>query len=90
MIFYRVTMGNGLCGYDEEFLTSSEQDLNFWDLLEMYTYTNDTAGIYLEGEECEEFEECSYEEWIADNSYWEEISEEEFICLRDEEGWEVR
>lgn len=87
MIFYRVTMGNGLCGYDEEFLTSSEQDLNFWDLLEMYTYTDDTAGIYLEDEE---FEECPYEEWIADNSYWEEISEEEFILLRDEKGWEVR
>ena len=87
MIFYRVTMGNGLCGYDEEFLTSSEQDLNFCDLLEMYTYTDDTAGRYLEDEE---FEEYSYEEWIADNTYWEEISEEEFILLRDEEGWEVR
>ena len=87
MIFYRVTMGNGLCGYDEEFLTSSEQNLNFCDLLEMYTYTDDTAGINLEDEE---FEEYSYEEWIADNSYWEEISEEEFILLRDEEGWEVR
>ena len=87
MIFYKVTMGNGFCGYDEEFLTSSEQDLNFWDLLEMYTYTDDTAGIYLEDEE---FEEYSYEEWISDNTYWKEISEEEFILLRDEEGWEVR
>lgn len=50
MIFYRVTMGNGFCGCDEEFLTSSEQDLNFWDLLEMYTYTNGAAGLYLEDE----------------------------------------
>ena len=88
MIFYRVTMGNGFCGYDDEFLTSSEQDLNFCDLLEMYTYTDDTADFDLE--EDEEFEECPYEERIVDNSYWEEISEEEFICLRDEEGWEVR
>ena len=88
MIFYRVTMGNGFCGYDEEFLTSSKQDLNFWDLLEMYTYTDDTAGLDLE--EDEEFEECPYEELIADNSCCEEISEEEFIRLRDEEGWEVR
>ena len=87
MIFYRVTMGNGFLGCDEEFLTSSEQDLNFWDLLEMYAYTDGAAGLDLEDEE---FEECPYEEWIADNSYWEEISEEEFILLRDEEGWEVR
>lgn len=88
MRYWKVTMGNGFCGCDDEFLTTTENsDLTFEDCLEMYSYTDGAAGL---SPDDEEFEDCPYEEHIADNSSWEEIEEEEYQYLVNDEGWEVK
>lgn len=88
MKYWKVVMGNGFCGCDEEFVTRTEnRDLFFDDCLMMYTYENGAAGL---DPDDEEFEEYSYEDYILDNSYWEEIDEEEYLHLVNDEDWEVR
>lgn len=87
MNYYKVEMGNGYCGFDEEFLCEMDGKLTFQDCLEMYAYQDGGAGL---NPDDEEFDSYSYEECIEDSTFWEEITEEEFIHLRDEEGWEVR
>jgi hypothetical protein len=52
----------------------------------MYCYTDGAAGL---SPNDEEFEEYPYEEYISENTYWEEIDEEEFQDLIDND-WEVR
>jgi hypothetical protein len=88
MRYWKVEMGNGYCGCDEEFLTTTEDnDLTFEDCLDMYVYTDGAAGI---DPNDEEFEEYSYVECISDNTSWEEIEEEEYQSLINDEDWEVR
>ena len=88
MRYWKVEMGNGYCGCDEQFLTKTDDDteLIFEDCLQMYSYTDGAAGL---NPDDEDFEECPYEEYISENSYWEEIDEEEFQDLIDED-WEIR
>ena len=50
-------------------------------------FSNGAAGI---DPDDEDFADYPYEENIADNSTWEEISEEEYRKLVDEEYWEER
>lgn len=90
--YYKVEMGNGWCGYDDEFLavTHNGEDFTMIDALDLYTYVDGGAGLDIgDDEDCD----CTmeeYEENIYDNTWIEEIDEEEFIRLRDEESWEVR
>lgn len=96
MRYYKVKCGNGYCGCDEEFLTECDGELEFMDILEMYCYTDGAAGLNpmdLDSEDFDPDDDISYDEYlegIADNTSLEEIDEEEFIRLRDEEGWEAR
>ena len=89
MKYYKVEMGNGYCGCDDNFVvtTNDDTELSFEDCMEMYTYADGAACI---DPDDEEFEEYSYEEHIAENSFCEEISEEEYRKLVDEESWEER
>lgn len=88
MRYWKVEMGNGYCGCDEEFLTKTEnEELDFEDCLEMYSYTDGAAGL---DPDDEDFEEYPYSECISDNTSCEEITEEEFLILIEEDGWEVR
>ena len=78
MRYWKVEMGNGYCGCDEKFVTTTgDNDLTFEDCLDMYAYTDGAAG--LNPEEC-----------ISDNTTWEEIEEEEYQSLINDEDWEVR
>ena len=88
MRYWKVEMGNGHCGCNEEFVTTTEDnDLTFEDCLDMYTYTDGAAGL---NPDDEEFEDYSYEEYISDDTSWEEIEEEEYYSLINDEDWEVR
>lgn len=88
MRYWKVEMGNGFCGCNDEFVTTTENsDLTFEDCLDRYCYTDGAAGL---NPDDEEFEDCPYEEYISDNSSWEEIEEEEYQYLVNDEGWEVR
>ena len=88
MRYWKVEMGNGYCGCDEEFVTTTkDNDLTFEDCLEMYTYTEGAAGL---DPNDEDFEEYSYVECISDNTTWEEIEEEEYQSLVNDEDWEIR
>lgn len=88
MRYWKVEMGNGYCGCDEEFVTTTEDnDLTFEDCLDMYVYADGAGGI---DPDDEEFEEYSYVEYISDNTTWEEIKEEEYQSLINDEYWEVR
>ena len=88
MRYWKVEMGNGYCGCDEEFVTKTNdnEELNFEDCLCMYSYSDGAAGIDLEDEE---FEEYTYAD-IAEDSTWEEITEEEYQFLINERQLEER
>lgn len=90
-MYILVNVGNGYGGCDEEYLLEMRDgasDGEIYDtILETYSYETGAAGI---DPDDEEFEEYSYEDCIADNTTWDEIGEEEFIRLRDEEDYEVR
>ena len=89
MKYYKVEMGNGYCGYDDNFVVTTDDntELSFADCMEMYIYA-DGAGCI--NPDDEDFAEYSYEENVLDNTSWEEISEEEYRKLVDEEYWEER
>ena len=94
--YYKVNCGNGCCGCDEEWLMeiTDSYELIAEEVIDCYSYESGAAGINPDDPEfdpdSEEFEGETYEEMIYDNLSFEEISEEEFKNLRDEEGWEVR
>lgn len=89
MRYWKVKMGNGYCGCNEEFVTTTTENnvLTFEDCLDMYSYTDGAAGL---SPNDEEFEDYSYEEHIFDDTEWEEIEEEEYQSLINDEDWEVR
>lgn len=94
MKYYKVECGNGYCGCDETFVTMSEDELTFEDVLNMYTYESGFAGCedgypdFLD--ENDEFSEELYYDAIGENSYWDEITEEEYNRLVEEEREEER
>lgn len=95
MRYFKAEMSNGYCGFDDEFLLQFDDetanDLDFvWNCaLEAYDYLEGGGGLDpYNGEEYEYYEQ--YLDDIGDYSSLDEISEKEFLELRDEEGWEVR
>lgn len=98
MNYFRVEAGNGLCGCNEKWITATEEDdLNFYeDILQCYSYESGYAGIEYDEDMWAEYDEedndsgIGYENAICENSCWEKITEEEFVYLRDEEGWDER
>lgn len=90
MKFYKVSMDNSWCGFEEKFVTKSERELTFDDCVEMYSYAGGGAGLDPHDEDGEYESYDEYLEDIASFSDWEEISEEEFNSLIEEEGWEER
>lgn len=98
MKYFKVFASNGCCGCDEEWLTTTEEDdLDFYeDVLQSYSYESGYAGSEYDEDMWAEYDEedndptVGYENAICENTYWEEITEEEFIRLRDEEGWDER
>ena len=93
MRYIKANLSNGWCGHDEEFLMefpdTATDDAITEDVINSYSYIDGSAELdpYNE-EEYEDYED--YLDEIYFNSDWEEISEEEFTMLRDEQGWEVR
>ncbi len=94
MHYFLVNARNSLCGCDESWITETErEDLEFEsDILEVYSYADGYAGMENDDDlwESEDEDYDPYYAAIADYSTWDEISEEEFIRLRDEEGYDVR
>jgi len=98
MKYFKVFASNGLCGCDEEWLTVTEKnDLDFYnDVLGQYSYEGGYAGFEYDVDMWAEYDEenndpnVGYENAICEYSVWEEITEEEFVRLRDEEGLEER
>lgn len=89
MKYWKVEMSNGYCGCDDNFVTTTNDDreLGFCECMDMYIYADGAAGI---DPDDEEFLDYPYEQNIADNSVWEEITEEEYRNLIDEEDWDER
>lgn len=98
MKYFEVHASNGLCGCDEKWVTATEKDdLDFYeDVLQYYSYESGYAGFENDEDEWAENDEedgdpaVGYENAICEYSSWEEITEEEFVRLRDEEGWDER
>ena len=92
MRYWKVESGNGLCGCDDEWLMEQNDEPSMGDIMECYTYATGYAGQenYISDYDDEEEYWEDYETDIMENTSYEEITEEEFIELRDEEGWEVR
>lgn len=97
MKYFKVFASNGLCNCEEEWIISTEKDdLDFYDdVLGQYSYESGYAGMENDDDYWTESYEGddpleNYEDAIAEYSYWEEITYEEFIHLRDEEDWEER
>jgi len=98
MRYWKVSCDNGYCGCDEEWLMKTEKgaELTSLDVFDAYGYTDGAAGLSPKSEEDEDFDPDSdvsaeeYEENIFSSMAITEISEEEFINLRDNEYWEVR
>lgn len=87
MKYYHIEMGNGYCGFDEEWLMTFEDNVTqeeiFNDAISVYTYEDGGAGL-------DPYDESEYEDYndylddIADYSSIEEITEEEFNKLKEE------
>lgn len=100
MRYWKAELGNGFCGCGENFIFRMEEDGydpldDFMDFLAgYYGYFEGAAGITLGTAEEVEREEADieYEDYnmeMVDNSYVEEITEEEYNQLV-EDGWEER
>lgn len=90
MKYFSVSCGNGYCSCDEEWLMEGEEYPECTDVIECYTYNTGAAGISIGDDEDDDLAEEEYFENMIENISIEEISEEEFINLRDNEYWEVR
>ena len=93
MRYIKAELSNGYCGFDDSFLMefpedTSDNTINS-DVMENYVYLNGGGGLDpWDDEDYDDYDD--YLDDIYDYSTWEEITEEEYIKLRDEEGWEVR
>lgn len=96
MKYYKISCGNGYCGCNEEWLMECKVEPEPTEVYDCYTYTDGAAGLIPMDENDEDYDPDyditweEYEQNIYNNMSIEEISEEEFIKLRDEESWEVR
>lgn len=90
MRYFYVSCGNGYCGCNEEWLMESATDLDPEEVYECYAYTDGAAGLRIGEDEDDDISEEEYYENIMDNISIEEISEEEYIRLRNEESIEER
>lgn len=96
MFYYKIECGNGYCECDDEWVTCYEEKPNedalYRDAYESYVYVDGFAGNENEYETVEEEEEWWewYEQSIWDNLSIEQITEEEYNRLINEEGWEKR
>jgi len=98
MKYFEVHASNSLCGCDEKWITTTEEDdLDFYeDILQQYSYESGYAGSEYDEDIWAEYDDedndpvIGYENAICENTYWEEITEEEFVRLRDKEGWDER
>lgn len=90
MRYFSVSCGNGYCGCDEAWLMEGEEFPECTDVIECYTYESGAAGINIGYDEDDDISEEEYYENMMENIFIDEISEEEYIRLRDEEGFEER
>jgi hypothetical protein len=90
MRYFSVSCGNGYCGCDEEWLMEGEIEPESTDIIDCYTYESGAGGLRIGDDEDDDISEEEYYQNMMDNISIEEISEEEFINLRDNEYWEVR
>lgn len=92
--YWKVECSNGLCGCDDKFVTTTENaEFTEADLFDYYTYEDGYAGIeYDEWEENGDSDNAddNYYAAILVNSCWDEITEDEYNYLIEEEGWEER
>jgi hypothetical protein len=90
MKYFSVSCGNGYCGCDEEWLMEGEEEPECCEVIECYSYETGAGGLRIGDDEDDDISEEEYYQNMMDNISIEEISEEEFINLRDNEYWEVR
>ena len=93
MRYFVINASNGYCGCDDSWVAKTEDDN--WEpsegdyILDNYVYAEGAAGLDpYDGEEYDSYDD--YVEDIYDNTVWEEITEEEFNQLLNEEGLEER
>lgn len=88
MKYWRISMENGYCGFDDEFLMEQEEEPTFDECFAVYTYAEGGGGLDpYDGEEFADYDE--YEDAVCDNTFVEEITEDEFNQYQ-ADGWEVR
>ena len=90
MRYFSVSCGNGYCGCDEEWLMECEEEPDCYEVIEYYSYETGAGGLRIGDDEDDDITEEEYYQNMMDNIGIEEISEEEYIRLRDEEGFEER
>ena len=90
MRYFHVSCGNGYCGCDEEWLMESPEEIKSEDVYDYYTYTDGAGGLQIGDDEDDDITEEEYYDNIIGSTVIEEISEEEYIRLRDEEYIEER
>ena len=90
MRYFYVSCGNGSCGCNEEWLMESEEFPECTDVIECYSYETGAAGINIGDDEDDDISEEEYYENMMESVFIDEISEEEYIRLRDEDGFEER
>ena len=90
MYYYRFHCSNGYCGCDEDYYEKSEEKLtddDLWadlgDYLSMYSFLEPDERFVDNLEDEEEIE--AYRDMVNDCSYWEEISEEQYLENADDE-----
>ena len=92
--YWKVECSNGRGGCDDNFVTVTEDgEFTEVDLLDYYAYESGYAGM--ENDEWEESGDSdnaddNYHAAILENSCWDEITEDEYNYLLEEEGWEER
>lgn len=88
MTYWHISMGNGFCGFDDDFLLEQDEEPTFTDCFELYVYAEGGGGLDpYDGDEFEDYD--AYEEAVSDETRIEEITKEEFDQYR-ADGWEVR
>lgn len=93
MRYFVINASNGYCGFEDKWVVKTEDDS--WEpseggyILDTYVYAEGGGGLDpYDGEEYDSYDD--YVEDIYDNTVWEEITEEEFNQLLNEEGLEER
>lgn len=99
-MYLKVKCGNGYCGCDEEWLMEIDENASDKEIVEdirnTYTYLEGADGLNPKDPDEEDFEPDydiswdEYDENISDRISWEEISQEEFKRLNEEEWFEIR